>query len=89
MAELLFPCLCNSISIIEDLIDVRAKMKINDPSASSDLVNIIKNYDSYSKKEKRMVRNTLKVFLEQNASFNNSAITINNGNSNSPEMKDH
>lgn len=89
MAEFfsILPCICKSISIIEELIDIRAKMKINDPTACGDLVNIIKNYESYSKKEQKLIRSTLKIFLEQNSSLNNSSITIGNASTNNQEMK--
>ena len=74
--HLIIPCICGTISIIEELIEVRAKMKNQDASAMTDLLNLMKNYDKYSKKEKRLIRETLQKFLEQNISLNNSQASL-------------
>lgn len=70
-------CICSSITIIEELIELRARMKTNDPRALDDLLQFMRNYDKYNKKEKKLIRKTLEMFLEQNISLNNSACTIN------------
>ncbi len=51
-------------------------MKTQDPAAMDDLLRLMRNYDSYSKKEKKLIRKTLEIFLEQNISLNNSAAEI-------------
>jgi esterase/lipase len=63
-------CVCGTITIIEELIEIRAKMRNQDASAMDDLLKLIKNYDKYSKKEKKMIRHTMEIFLQQNISLN-------------------
>lgn len=70
------PCVCGTIQIIEELITVRSKMRVQDPSAMDDLLQLMKNYDSYSKKEKQLIRKTIAAFLEQNISIQNSKVEL-------------
>ena len=92
MSELaaIIPCICGAISIIEEIIDVRAKIKVGDQSAIDDLLTLMKNYDKHTKKEKQLIRKTLEHFLEMIKTPSNSAIvlTINNDNSSIQETKD-
>jgi hypothetical protein len=68
--------ICGAITIIEELIEVRAKMKNQDASAMDDLLKLMKNYDKYSKKEKKMIRKTMEIFLQQNISMNGSQVSL-------------
>ena len=81
----ILPCVCATISIIEELVEIRAKMRNQDASAMQDLLNLMKNYEKYNKKEKKMIRRTMQIFLEQNISLNNSQATIENYTTNSPD----
>jgi esterase/lipase len=69
-------CVCAGISIIEELIELRAKMKNEDPNAMHDLLNLIKNFDKYNKREKKMILDSMKIFLEQNISLRGSAASL-------------
>jgi hypothetical protein len=75
MSEILC-CISSSISIIEQLIDIHAKIKNNDNSAMNDLIELVEKYPKCNKKEKILIRNTLKKFLECNISNNNSTVSL-------------
>jgi hypothetical protein len=62
---------------IEELIELRSKMKNNNPDCLRDMVNMIENYKKYNSREKKLIRETLKIFLEQNISAHSSNNSLN------------
>jgi len=71
------PLFCSvSILFIEELINLRTKMKNNDPDCLKDMVHLIENYKKFNSREKKLIRETLKIFLEQNISNHNSNASL-------------
>ncbi len=76
MAECL-PVLCSvSMIFLEELINLRTNMKNNNPDCLKDMLHLIEHYKKYNSREKRLIRETLKIFLEQNISAHNSNTSL-------------
>jgi hypothetical protein len=76
MAECL-PMICSvSMIFLEELINLRTNMKNNNPDCMKDMVHLIANYKKYNSREKKLIRETLKIFLEQNISAHNSNVNL-------------
>lgn len=76
MAECL-PILCSvSMIFLEELINLRTNMKNNNPDCLKEMVHLIENYKKYNSREKKLIRETLRIFLEQNISAQNSNINL-------------
>ena len=72
MSECL-PIICSvSMIFLEELINLRTNMKNNNPDCLKDMVHLIENYKKYNSREKKLIRETLRIFLEQNISAQNS-----------------
>ena len=76
MSECL-PIICSvSMIFLEELINLRTNMKNNNPDCLKDMVHLIENYKKYNSREKKLIRETLRIFLEQNISAQNSNINL-------------
>ena len=51
-------------------------MKNNNPDCLKEMVHLIENYKKYNSREKKLIRETLRIFLEQNISAQNSNINL-------------
>jgi len=69
-------CVCSTISIIDEIINIRAKMKNQDAGAIDDLLKLMKKYEKCSKNEKKLIRKTIEGFLEMNSSAHNSSAAL-------------
>jgi hypothetical protein len=79
-------CLSVSFEMIGELIDIRAKIK-NNQDCYDDLIAIMRNYEKYNRKEKKMIRETLKIFLEHNKTCNSSFADVKNNDNTITEQK--
>ena len=70
-------CINLGFELLNEIIDIRSKIKSNQ-DCCDDLLKIMKNYEKYNKKEKKLVRETLKIFLEYNKTCSGSEINIKN-----------
>ena len=76
MSECL-PLFCSiSMVFLEELINLRTNMKNNNPECLKDMVHLIENYKKYNSRERKLIRETLKIFLEQNISAHNSNTSL-------------
>jgi hypothetical protein len=71
------PIICSvSMIFLEELINLRTNMKNNNPDCLKEMVHLIENYKKYNSREKKLIRETLRIFLEQNISAQNSNVNL-------------
>lgn len=69
-------CLQTTSLLIDEIVDLRLKLRNNDPSIAQDLVNLTSNLKKYNKKDRKIILEHIKLYLELNASLNNSNASI-------------
>ena len=67
----IFNCISLGFELINEIIDIRAKVR-NNQDCCDDLIRLVTNYKTYNKQEKRLIRDTLRLFLEVNKTRQNS-----------------
>ena len=73
----LIPCIFSLVSLsVDQLVNIRLKMKQQDPSVMSDLLSLVNNIKKYKKKDRRIIIDYVKLFLEENISLNNSFASL-------------
>jgi hypothetical protein len=71
--ELFIPCLFQCLKLsIDEICNIKIKMKDQNLSVLSDLNSLIINLKKYRKKDRKIILNLVIQFLEQNISLNNS-----------------
>lgn len=72
------PCLFQCLKLsINEICDIKIKMKEQNISVLGDLNNLVTNIKKYRKKDRKIILNLVIQFLEQNISLNNSMHNIN------------
>lgn len=68
------PCIFQCIKLsIDEICDIKIKMKNQDISVLNDLNSLIINIKKYRKKDRKIILKLITTFLEQNISLNNSS----------------
>lgn len=71
------PCVFKVVELtIEELVDIRMKMKENNNTVAMDLARLLENSKKYSKKDRHVIRAYVKLWLEQSGSANGSVADI-------------
>lgn len=73
------PCIFQCIKLsIDQICDIKIKMKNQDISVLNDLNSLITNIKKYRKKDRKIILKLISTFLEQNISLNNSSNDLTN-----------
>ena len=67
------PCVFQCLKLtIDEICDIKIKMKNQNVAVLGDLNNLVCNIKKYRKKDRKIILNLVIQFLEQNISLNNS-----------------
>jgi hypothetical protein len=76
MGEVLsvLPCVCAGIKLtVDELVDLRVKMRDNDPDIMKTLLELTENLHKYKKKDRKKILELISTFLKNNISLQSSA----------------
>ncbi len=71
------PCVFQCLKLtIDQICDIKIKMKNQNVAVLGDLNNLVVNIKKYRKKDRKIILNLVIQFLEQNISINNSKVDL-------------
>jgi len=78
------PCIFSVAALtVEEIVRLRIKMRDQDPTVNSDLLQLVANIKKYKKSDRRIILNEIQLYLENNVSLNNTG----NGSTSNLEFK--
>lgn len=67
------PCIYAGIKLtVDELVDIKVKMRDNNPDIMNSLLNLTENLHKYKKKDRKKILELVQLFLKNNISIQNS-----------------